>query len=174
MFLHNITNRFALLAMITLLTCTGCGAFGDAAFQTGEAGLRTLVDLLLTEFANNTLDAIGDDDATDEGDDTGDNGDDNGDEDGDTDDGDDGDTDDGETGGDTGGGTDDAVTRGEQILADNCAACHGADGASGFAPNIQGQTAEVITATIGGEGGHSVYELTADQIADLTAYLNSF
>ena len=63
---------------------------------------------------------------------------------------------------------------GEALVGTNCAACHGADGASGFAPDIQCSTAEDIGAKAGGEGGHPMYELSDQDVLDIEAYLNSF
>lgn len=75
--------------------------------------------------------------------------------------------------GNGGGGGGDAEN-GEALVTANCAACHGADGASGFAPNIQGQSAANIMARTGGDGGHPEIELTEQEVLDVEAYLGSF
>lgn len=71
--------------------------------------------------------------------------------------------------GDGNGGGDAAV--GESLVADNCAGCHGADGASGFAPDIRNADADLIAAKTGGDGGHLAITLTEQQIADIAAFL---
>lgn len=76
------------------------------------------------------------------------------------------------SGGDGGGVTGDA-TSGMSLVADNCAACHGEDGASGFAPNIQGMTAATIMEVTTSDG-HPNPELSEQDIADIEAYLGSF
>lgn len=73
----------------------------------------------------------------------------------------------------TGGGLTGDPANGEALVADQCAACHGADGASGFAPNIQGESVEEITSRTGGMD-HPVYDVTEQDIADIQAYLASF
>lgn len=60
---------------------------------------------------------------------------------------------------------------GATLFADNCAGCHGADGASGFAPNIRGKTTEELL-----EGlalpVHSSISLTDDEVAAISEFLN--
>ncbi len=63
-----------------LIACTpliGCGSLGDAAVQGGEASLRTLIDLLLTDFTNQVVDTLSGEvpEPTDDGDDQPDDGD---------------------------------------------------------------------------------------------------
>ena len=142
--------------MILLLTCSfalflaGCGAASETALQAGDATLRTLIDLFLTDLAN---DLAGDDTANDDdADDTND----------DADDADDN-TD-----------SDDPVARGEALMASNCAACHGADGASGFTDSIQGVGADAMDIAISGDEGHMVYDLSDQEVEDILAFLNSF
>ncbi|MCO6438791.1 MAG: cytochrome c [Phycisphaerae bacterium] len=74
---------------------------------------------------------------------------------------------------DNGGLTGDAM-QGENLVAANCQACHGADGASGFAPNIQGETAAEIM-SVQSAGVHAAWpDFTDQDFADLEAYLGSF
>lgn len=66
---------------ILLIACThliGCGSLGDAAAQGGEATLRTLIDLLLTDLTNQVADTLSGEEPppTDNGDDPPDDGDD--------------------------------------------------------------------------------------------------
>lgn len=145
-----------------VIAVAGCDSLGDAALQTGEAGVRTLVDILLTEWTNQLADALVD--GPDGGsEDVGDS---------DIDDGDD-------MGGDDDMMTDDdmmidgAVIRGEMLVSDNCAACHGADGASGFAPDIQGLSQDRISESIAGEAGHVMVDLSEQEIGELAAFLES-
>lgn len=92
-----------------------------------------------------------------------------------TDDGADDDTDGTDDGADDGDDTSDAAAaRGETLVADNCAGCHGADGASGFAPDIQGVAEELIAVQTGGAGGHATFELSEQDRAGIAAYLASF
>lgn len=65
------------------------------------------------------------------------------------------------------------ATSGMALVTDNCAGCHGDDGASGFAPNIQGATAAIITEFIMMDG-HPNPELSEQDIADIEAYLGTF
>jgi mono/diheme cytochrome c family protein len=150
-----------------ILTCAlcfaGCDSLGEAAAQSTDASLRALIDLLLTDLTNQVADSLDQDDPEDAGDMAGDSDD-------DVDDADD--ADDGTDGGD--GAGDDPVTRGETLVADNCSVCHGADGASGFAPNIQGVTEDLIAQQTGGAGGHTSFELSEQDRADIAAYLASF
>ncbi len=144
-----------------ILTCAlcfaGCDSLGEAAAQSTDASLRALIDLLLTDLTNQVADSLDQDDPEDAGDMADDSDD-------DVDDGDDGDD----------GTDDDPVTRGETLVADNCSVCHGADGASGFAPNIQGVTEDLIAQQTGGAGGHTAFELSEQDRADIAAYLASF
>lgn len=53
------TSAWASWALVALLlSIVGCGSVGETALQTGEAGLRTLVDLLLTDLTNQVADAL--------------------------------------------------------------------------------------------------------------------
>ena len=60
---------------------------------------------------------------------------------------------------------------GAALYADNCAACHGDDGASGFAPDITGQSADELTAGLGSASHDGVAELTAEEIDAIAAFL---
>lgn len=65
------------------------------------------------------------------------------------------------------------VDNGEALVTANCAGCHGADGASGFAPNIQGVSAAMITEVITMDG-HPNPDLSDQEVLDIEAYLGSF
>jgi mono/diheme cytochrome c family protein len=67
--------------------------------------------------------------------------------------------------GTSGGGTDGAA-----VFAANCAACHGADGVSGFAPDIAGFSAADLTAGLS-SGTHASIALTDEEIAAVAAFL---
>lgn len=63
---------------------------------------------------------------------------------------------------------------GETLFADNCAACHGADGTGGSGPDITGLDATTVEDTvIAGEGDMPAYGETFDEqeIADVVAYV---
>ena len=168
--------------LAVILACglcfAGCDSLGEAAAQGTDAGLRALIDLLLTDLTNQVADSLNQDDeqdaddmaddSDDGADDTDDGTDDGADDDTDDTDGTDDGTDDGD---DT---SNDAAARGETLVADNCAGCHGADGASGFAPDIQGASDEMITDRTGGAGGHASFELSEQDSVDIAAYLASF
>ena len=66
------------LAVTLVLGLAGCGSLGEAAAQGGEATLRTLIDLLLTDFTNQVADTLFGEEPSpmDNGDDPPDNGDD--------------------------------------------------------------------------------------------------
>lgn len=160
---RTISGVVLLWIVVLCAGVSGCDAVGEAAVQTGEAGLRTIVDLLLTDFTNQVAASLQNDlDDSDNGDDgDGDgNGNDNANDNGNDN--------------SNGGGGDDPVTRGEAVFADNCAICHGADGASGFAPNIQGVTAAEISDKAAGGGGHAMYDISEQDASDIEAYLGSF
>lgn len=68
----------------------------------------------------------------------------------------------------------DAVA-GEAVYASTCMVCHGADGAGGaIGPDIQGSPAAAIESATNGEGGHPPYDISAQDVLDLEAYLASF
>ena len=53
------SSLFTLFSVLMLLTyASGCDSVAATALQTGEAGLRTIVDLLLTDFTNQVADAL--------------------------------------------------------------------------------------------------------------------
>lgn len=67
---------------------------------------------------------------------------------------------------------------GEQIFADNCAVCHGADGGGDTAPSLQrpelaDNPERVADQVRNGGGGMPAFEgdLSEQQIADVTAYV---
>ena len=56
---------------LLLLGFAGCGSLGEAAAQSTEASLRTLIDLLLTDFTNQVADSLLPDDSPPTGEDDG-------------------------------------------------------------------------------------------------------
>ncbi|MCP4592217.1 MAG: cytochrome c [bacterium] len=131
------------------LGLTGCGTDLDAVMgQTANAAATTFFDVLLTDAANQLADtfdqneppAAAPEDPPDEGDDGGDDGD----------------------GGGGGGGAD--------LYAANCSACHGADGASGFAPDITGLGADEMATGLE-SGSHGGISLSDDEVAAVTEFL---
>ena len=81
---------------------------------------------------------------------------------------DDGGTDDGGTDTDTGGGAGD----GPELYSSNCAACHGDDGASGFAPGISGFTTDQLLAGLE-SGSHGGITLTDDEVTAIADFLGA-
>jgi mono/diheme cytochrome c family protein len=67
--------------------------------------------------------------------------------------------------GDGNGGLDGAA-----LTADNCAACHGADGATGFAPDISGQSAAELAAGLESPT-HGSISLSDDEVAAIAEFL---
>lgn len=59
---------------------------------------------------------------------------------------------------------------GSALYSANCSACHGADGAGGFAPDITGGTAGELTAGLE-SASHGSISLTAEEIAAIAAFL---
>jgi mono/diheme cytochrome c family protein len=144
---------FLAVLILLLIAAGGCGSgVNDALLQAFAATGQTIVDLALTEAINSIAEAGAETNGVD-GDQDGDNGD-NG--------GDDGN---GGNGGNGGDGLD-----GGQLLADNCAACHGADGASGFAPNIAGMSAEELSAGVA-DPAHAPVDLTEAEFAAIAEFL---
>lgn len=147
-------------SLVLLIAIAGCGTnLAEVLSQSASAAGRTLVDLFITDLVNAVADAADEDGALDDGDADGDDGDDGGDGSGDGDDGD-----------GTGDGGDGGAVDGAALFADDCAACHGADGASGFAPDITGQTADDVAAGLT-SGTHGAITMTDEQITALAAFL---
>jgi hypothetical protein len=154
---HRMRQTPPLAVLILLLIVAGgCGSgINDVLLQAFAATGQTIVDLALTEAVNCIAEACeGTDDV--DGDQDGDNG--NG-EDG-------GNGGDGDNGGDDGGGELD----GAQLMADNCAACHGAEGASGFAPDITGMSGEELSAGVA-DPSHVPIDLTDAEFAAIAEFL---
>lgn len=59
---------------------------------------------------------------------------------------------------------------GAALSADNCAACHGADGASGFAPDISGQSAAEFDSGLQSPT-HGSISLSDDEVAAIADFL---
>ena len=135
------------LTVLAIAVVAGCGfnAEQQIADAVAAAG-RSFIDQWLTDLANAAADARDQQNANDNDSQPPDNDNDND-------------------------GGDDAVGRGEALVQDNCAACHGADGASGFAPDIRGADDALIANKTGGEEGHTTIDLTDEQIADIAAFL---
>lgn len=142
-----------------LLFLPGCGSnIEEALFQAASATGRTSFDLFLTDFANALAGQL---DEVIHGAMTGG-------------DANNGDTGNGDTGGGTtdggGGTTDGGGLDGGALFAANCAACHGADGASGFAPDITGSTADDLTAAMT-LATHSSITLSDAELAAIATWL---
>ena len=67
--IHRITCSVLFLSLMGL---GGCDSLGEAAAQGTEASLRTLIDLLLTDFTNQVADALLPPDQDEDEDDNGD------------------------------------------------------------------------------------------------------
>jgi mono/diheme cytochrome c family protein len=70
------------------------------------------------------------------------------------------------------------AAKGEQVFADNCAACHGADGEGGSGPKLAGDQAYTDPAVVvdqirdGGGGMPSFRDrLSAQELADVSAFV---
>ncbi len=72
--------------------------------------------------------------------------------------------------GDEGGDGVDGGLDGTAMFADDCAACHGDDGASGFAPDITGVDAAALSTGLE-SGAHSGIALTAEEVAAIAEFL---
>ncbi|UCF33413.1 MAG: cytochrome c [Phycisphaerales bacterium] len=152
------TPPLAVLILL-LIVAGGCGSgVNDVLLQAFAATGQTIVDLALTEAANSIAEACEETDDV-NGDQDSDNG--NGVDGGNGDNGDNGDN-----GGNGGGELD-----GAQLMADNCAACHGADGASGFAPDITGMSGEELSAGVAGPS-HVPIDLTDAEYAAIAEFLD--
>jgi mono/diheme cytochrome c family protein len=147
------------MALGLLLCLTGCGSnLEEVLFQTVTAAGRTYLDQLLTDIANEL--------AGDREDETDDDAGGEDDDDEDEDDGDDTDDDHGDDDGDDGGPALDGVA----LFAANCSACHGEDGASGFAPDITGKTAAELSAALE-LPTHAAISLSEEEIAAIVEFL---
>ena len=146
-------------AVMLLVGLIGCGTNVEALVaQTGNATATMVLDLLLTDFANSVADAFDEADQPPADRGQGDGGD-NGDVDGDAD-------------GDGNGDGDGDESPGAALYSANCAGCHGEDGASGFAPDITGMAADVLSAGLE-SASHGSISLTDEEVAELEAYLAS-
>ncbi len=160
MFFRRTQARALICCMPLSLVSIGCGTnFEEILLQAASALGRTALDLSITELANDLANG-----STNEPDD----------QDSDIDDADDMATDEPDLGDSPGDDGSSDVARGETLVTDNCSACHGADGASGFAPSIQGASADEIASKIGGADGHLVVSLSDQDAEDMAAFLGSF
>ena len=139
-----------LVAVVLLLGLAGCGTnIEEILYQTGAATGRTLFDVMLTDLANAIVECCERDEAPDDGEDNGDvNG--------------------GEDGGDANGGNGEVDA--SALYANNCSACHGADGASGFAPDITAMNAETLSAGLE-SASHGSISLTEEEVAAIAGFL---
>ncbi len=103
---------------LLLMVFAGCDSLGEAATQGTEASLRTLIDLLLTDFTNQAADSLSPDDAPSDGEDDG----------AVDDDGTDDDPDPGDDAPDQDGEARTFVADIQPILNDRCITCHAPGG----------------------------------------------
>jgi len=137
----------------------GCGTNLDQVIYNAlTATAQTGIDLFLTDLANEVVDAFDDEDTDDA--DQGDDGD------MDTDGDADGDGD-GDSNGMNGGGE---PPDGAALYAANCSACHGADGASGFAPDITESTTDDLRAGLA-SATHGSLALSDAEIEAIAVFL---
>ena len=66
--------------------------------------------------------------------------------------------------------TGDAIM-GETLFSANCAVCHGADASGVIGPNIQGEGADDVAERVSGQGGHTTFDLSDQDVADIAAFL---
>ncbi|MFH0980837.1 MAG: cytochrome c [Planctomycetota bacterium] len=140
-----------LVATLVLVALIGCGTNIDAlAAQTGNAAATSVLDLLLTDFANQVADAF-DQNALEPSEDGGD-----------------GDGGDGGDGGNGGGGP-----AGQQVFeSKGCGACHGANAEGGSAPALAGaDQSAALEERFGGGASHYGSTLTDQEIADVAEWL---
>jgi len=62
---------------------------------------------------------------------------------------------------------------GETVYTSTCMVCHGENATGNFGPNIQGASAATIQSVTSGEGGHVMYDVSAQDVLDLEAYLGT-
>ncbi len=134
-----------------LIVATGCGTnLEEALFQTASAAGQTYLDLRLVDLANGVAAFFEQGNTPPPADQSGGNaGNDNGAADG--------------------GNATDGAPDGAALFAANCSACHGDDGASGFAPDISGFAADALTAGLALDT-HTAISLTEDEIAAIAAF----
>lgn len=138
-----------LIASLSMLAA-GCGTnLEEALFQTVSAAGRTFLDLALTDLANDVADSFEREESA-PADQTGD-----------------------DAGNDDGGMDEDDATDGSAdgaaLFAANCSACHGDDGASGFAPDISGFAADALTTGLA-LPTHDAITMTEDEVAAIAAF----
>lgn len=145
---------YGTMSLMSLLV-SGCGSnFDEILYQAFAATGRTALDIFLTDLANDLAAGADGDAATD---DTGDGSDTDGRGDSEGGDGADGDG--------TGEGLDGAA-----LFVANCSACHGSDGATGFAPDVTGATADEVFAAMS-LATHGSISLTDDELTAIALFL---
>ena len=129
----------------------GCGVnVSELLFSAADATGNTLVDILLTEFANQV---VGGDQQADDNANTNENDNENG-------------NDNTNDNANDNSGDDPGAT----LFASNCAGCHGADGTGSVGPNITGYSAADIEAGLS-SAIHGSISLTADEMAQIATFL---
>ena len=149
--MHTITRwPIRLVAVALFLGLAGCGTnIEEILYQTGTATGRTLFDVMLTDLANAIVECWEGDEAPADGED-------------------DDDANGGENGDDANGGN--GEVDGSALYANNCSACHGADGASGFAPDITAMAAETLSTGLE-SASHGSISLTEEEVAAIAGFL---
>jgi len=73
---------------------------------------------------------------------------------------------------DTGGTTTGDAANGKTLFETNCMVCHAADASGNIGPNIQGEDFDDIRLhAIDGHEGHTMFDLTDDDLRDIEAHL---
>ena len=154
-----LCTGFALLVAVP-----GCGTnLNELLFQASTAASRTVLDLWLTDLANQLADSFDDDGGSADADSGGH----------------DGHDDEHDTGGGTGPGdlTGDRVAGSAVFSANGCASCHCADAAGGCAlsaPSILGAGVDRLSEFLTGATVHPLtVDLTDQELVDLEAFLVS-
>jgi mono/diheme cytochrome c family protein len=147
------------LGLLFAVGVAGCGVnASQLLFSAADATGNTLLDIWLTEFANDVVGA-GQEEAnenTNENANENENGNAN----------ENTNTNENTNGNDNGG-----ESPGATLFADHCASCHGADGTGGFGPDITGDSAAEISSALSSISVHSSISLTEAEIADIATFL---
>ncbi|MCK4658703.1 MAG: cytochrome c [Phycisphaerae bacterium] len=136
-----------LCVTILLVGLVGCGTNLEAVVaQTGNATATTMLDMLLTDFANSvayTFEQYNQPSPPDG---------------------------DGDANGDAVDGNGGDGSDGASLYAADCASCHGDDGASGFAPDVTGMADAELTDGLA-SSSHGAITLTDEEIAAISEFL---